>query len=265
MLAHVFTFTSPKRGCLSEECEDAAWVGPDGTTAGEVSHPPLRVAVADGATESLMARQWAKRLTEAVAGSSSTKRAFMNAYFRAAENWDAEMANYRSEREERGKPVQWYEEPGLARGAFATIIGVEFLERGRGKTREWRSVAVGDSCLFQVRAERLHCSFPMQSASDFSSQPQLVPSSVGLRDRVGDRVVSQRGDWQSEDSFYVTTDALAAWFLRSDAAGQHPWGSLRDLLTRDMPLDFDGWVNEKRDVGELRDDDTTLVRIDFSD
>src|SRR6266487_5695625 len=117
MLAHTSTFWVPKRGSSLQEYEDAAWVGPDGNGSGEMQQRSLKVAVADGASESLLAGRWARRLVEIFGKARSatrTRAGFIAAYHDAVSGWDQEVLKYTAEREERGAPIQWYEEPGLA-------------------------------------------------------------------------------------------------------------------------------------------------------
>ena len=265
MLANVATFSIAKRDCPLEECEDASWVGPDGTEFGEFEGKSLRVVISDGASESLLARRWAKRLSATFGTANSptrTARGFLAAYRAAVNEWSDELVEYMADRESRGVPIQWYEEPGLEKGAHATLLAVEFIEATDATPPSWRAVAVGDSCLFQVRNEQLHASFPMQDADDFSYQPPLLSSRGGDDSVIRRHVKSCAGDWDHEDTFYVVTDALAAWFLRSAGAGGRPWEPLRDLNTSDFEIDFETWVNEQRDQGDMHDDDTTLVRVD---
>ena len=40
----------------------------------------------------------------------------------------------------------------------------------------WRAIAVGDSCIFQVRDEQLNASFPITEPGAFGHSPPLVPS-----------------------------------------------------------------------------------------
>jgi hypothetical protein len=266
MLANVATFSVAKRGCPMDECEDASWVSPDGVGFGELEGKSLRVVVTDGASESLLASRWAKRLSSTFGIATSptrTRRDFVAAYRVAVNEWTREVADYTAEREARGVPIQWFEEPGLAKGAHATIIAVEFLDGEDETLPLWRAVAVGDSCLFQVRKERLCFAFPMRDADAFSHQPPLLSSRGGEDSIVSRHVALHSGTWQHDDSFYVVTDAVAAWFLRSAHAGGRPWVPLRDLNTSDFDLDFEAWVNTQRDEGSMHDDDTTVVRVDL--
>jgi hypothetical protein len=266
MLAIASTFWVPKRGCSLEEYEDASWVGPDGDSNGEIHRRSLTVAIADGASESLLAGRWARRLVAVfgtVKGATRTRSGFAAAYREATHGWDETVLKYTEEREERGAPIQWYEEPGLAKGAYATVVAAEFNDGRQGQPSMWKAVGLGDSCLFQVRDESLYASFPISDAAAFSYQPPLLASRGAEDDALRRHINLKAHDWERGDSFYLATDALAAWFLRTNEAGGRPWEPLRDLDTVDAELDFAGWVDEKRDLGEMHNDDTTLVRIDM--
>jgi hypothetical protein len=266
MWAYVSVFSVPKRGSKPDECEDAAWVGPDGNCSGDVTTPSLRIVVADGASESLLAGMWARRLTSTFGAlrrnPAASKDGFYAAYRMATDSWAADIERYVAERQQRGAPIQWYEEPGLARGAFSTLITLQVSHEARNG-RQWKAAAVGDSCLFLVRDERPIRCFPINDASKFSSSPALLPSRTAVDELVFRHLKGCRGEWMPGDTFYVATDALAAWFLTASGRGNHPWDTLRDLETVDFGLAFEDWVNDQRERRVLRDDDTTLVRLDL--
>jgi hypothetical protein len=263
--AHVSTFSVSKRGSTRSECEDAAWVSPTGDRTGEVDEPSLRIIVADGASESLLAAKWARRLTDSFGAATTpttSLKGFLKAYRSATEGWVGDVQRYVQEREQRGFPIQWYEEPGLAKGAFSTVIAVEvtWTSESHGS---WRAAALGDSCAFHVRDECLRRSFPLDDPEAFSNQPPLLASRPVEDEIIRRNVCLYRAGCETGDSFYVMTDALAAWFLRTSSAGGRPWGRLRDMGEPDLELDFSAWVERKRDEGGLRNDDTTLVRLDI--
>ena len=263
MIAYASTFCVPKRGSSYQEYEDAWWVGPDGHGNGEINLKSVRVAVADGASSSMLAGRWARRLVEVFGGARGAARAkseFIAAYREAARRWDEEVREYIDDREQRGVPIQWYEEPGLAKGAYATLLVVDFSDGRQGYPPRWRAAGIGDSCLFQVRDDTLYSCFPMSNAAEFSYQPPLLPSRTAEDDVVRRNVCLESQDWEPEDSFYIVTDALAAWFLRNWDAGGQPWGPLRDF---NIDADFTAWVDQQRDRNEMHNDDTTLVRIDM--
>src|SRR5260370_36802761 len=106
----------------------------------------------------MLAGRGARRLVGIFGGARGAARAkgeFVAAYREAARRWHQEAAEYINEREQRGLPIQWYEEPGLAKGAYATLLVVEFSDGRRGYPPRWKAAGIGDSCLFQVRGESL--------------------------------------------------------------------------------------------------------------
>lgn len=258
MQGHVAVFRVAKSGATLNECEDAAchWPKVDG---GDFDEASIRVAVADGASESLLAGPWARCLSETfVAEGGATKEVFIRGYGEALQSWDASMAGYRDKRAAAGSPVQWYEEPGLERGAYSTLAFAEILDKGR----HLYAAAIGDSCVFQIRNEALILAFPLSDPELFTSQPPLLPSRRAPDVVVSDNLVCFETEWQSGDGVFLMTDALSAWFLRRCAAGDRPWSRLRDLDEFE-PSDFADWVSQLRSATELRDDDTTLVRVDL--
>jgi hypothetical protein len=267
MWAHTTTFWVPKRGSSVGEYEDAAWVGPVGNGTGEIRGRSLTVAIADGASESFLAGHWARRLVKgfgtARGGAIRTRAGFIAAYREAVRGWDEEVQEYTTEREERGAPIQWYEEPGLAKGAYATILAAEFSDSREGRPPTWKAIALGDSCIFQVRDESLYQSFPTGDPTSFSYQPPLLSSRGADVTVLRRHIKTEAKDWERGDSFYLATDALAAWFLRTNEMDGRPWEPLRDLDTDGADVTFAEWVDEQRDLGLMHNDDTTLIRIDM--
>jgi hypothetical protein len=246
------------------ECEDAYWVGPERGDFGDYDPRTLRVIVADGASESMLAGRWASHLVR-VFGTApenlGTKDGFIAAYQRAADSWGAEVARYMLERADRNSPIQWYEEPGLARGAHSTLLVVEFNSESDGEGVRWTALALGDSCMFQVRGEDLWCAFPMKSSDDFSNQPPLLSSNGTDAEVLSQHLNIQAGDLAPEDTCYMATDALSAWFLGTVESRDQPWRPLR-MLDETAQGEFLELIETLRYDGKIRDDDTTLVRVD---
>lgn len=265
MQVYVSTFWTPKHGNTQQEFEDAFWVGSDGSGGGEIQIESLTVAIADGASESFLAGRWARSLVASFGtapDAALSPAGFLAAYEAAVTGWDYELTSYLADRAVRESPVQWFEERGLGRGAYATVAALQLWGEHQGIGARWAASALGDSCIFQVRDEELALSIPISNAAEFSNSPPLLCSREIDEEAVRDRMCVRSGEWAAGDTFYVVTDALAAWFLSSVAEGGRPWEPLRDLDTVDADYDFPGWVNERRDRNEIRNDDTTLIRID---
>jgi hypothetical protein len=218
-------FRLPKRGHGAAEYEDAF--------AGMAT----RFAVADGASESSFAGAWARLLTQAFVRGPVKWPAWLTPL---QERWASTAVT---------GPLPWYAETKFEEGAFATLLGV-VAEPPR---RRWRAWAVGDSCVFHVRRNRLMQAFPRIHSGEFDNAPRLV----GSRSRPPRRERA-RGAWRDGDRLLLMTDALAQWFLRRVEAGRRPWRII-DRLQGDE--DFAPWIEKLRDRGELRNDDVTLLTV----
>jgi hypothetical protein len=263
VLGYLTTFRTAKAGAADQECEDAAACRPVPGGSGEFRGRRLAVAVADGASEAMLAGQWARSLVDHFVSAPFTMD-LLDVIEQASAQWVHHITRYRVERDQSSRPIAWYEEPGLERGSYATIVAARLTDRSHpagqcGRIEVW---ALGDACFFQVRDEQLVIAFPLSDAESFNTSPSLVPSRHIDRELLLKHVNVYRGSWESGDTIYLATDALALWFLDQHTAGERPWEMLRDLGTRDSD-DFEMWVAGQRVGGRLKNDDTTLLRIDL--
>jgi hypothetical protein len=152
--------------------------------------------------------------------------------------------------------MPWYLEAGLIQGAFATFLGLVIEER------KWYAVAVGDSCLFQIRRDELIRSFPVAQAADFSNTPWLVGSRTSPREVPHKNGLQQVGDCQPGDRLWLMTDALAQWFLTQAESGGKPWQALARVSDEaSSEQSFASWIEELRSARQLRNDDVTLLAV----
>jgi hypothetical protein len=227
-------FCLPKRGHRPEEYEDAFAGNP---AAG-------RFAIADGASESAFAADWARLLVEGYVRAPARGREWLG-LLRA--RWHDELS---------GREMPWYAEIKFEEGAFATVLGVAFGTVRPEGSRRWHAWAIGDCCLFQLRQDRLLVSFPLTQVDEFGNRPDLLCS----RSRPGHKTKETlaRGDWHPDDRLLLMTDALAHWFLQEAAANHRPWEIVEQRATEKT---FAGWIEELRDAKRLRNDDVTLIII----
>lgn len=261
MRGQIDTFWLPKAGATEAEYEDASANSVSEADAVELDAEidDVRVAVSDGATESLLSGRWAHELSRRVATEPLPHRLWRDAIKLAIEEWPKHLDDYRRQRLERNKPIAWYEEPGLEHGAEATLLSLRLRNPRDGEQGRWWSMAVGDATLFHVRGSELTRSFPLKHSSAFSTSPSLVRS----LDHDGSykrRLRKTAGEWQPEDIFFLCTDALAAWFLERFEQSDRPWEIWRDFGGTDCQS-FDTWVADERTSGRLKNDDVTLVRV----
>lgn len=250
----------PKLGNSAEEYEDAfAYSVPDGL-----------FAIADGATESSYADRWARDLVDQYVTTppevSAPKTAFaewlapMQARWKAGIDWEN---------------LPWFAEEKAKTGAFATFLGLRvydpeqtrkasLLERAAAMFRKhedsqmwrWKAFAVGDSCLFQIREDKLIACFPITKPEDFNSRPVLLCSNSANNSSVWAEVKFQEGDCKGDDLFILATDAVAKWFLEQRDAGGKPWEILTGIRSQ---MEFHDWVAKLRADKTMRNDDATVV------
>ena len=259
MRCTVSSFWLPRHGSPAGQYEDA--FSPRRT--GVRTAPSLRLAVADGASESMLSGLWADLLV--TTWCRSRRRGVREVVAAAMSEWHTTLGNYLEGREAERRPIEWFEQPGLDRGAHATLLGLE-LSQVQGPVGDgcWTAVSLGDSCLFHVSADALVTAFPVDDAAHFGNTPKLVPTGSSQLDRVMACLEWATGTWRPGDVLFLTTDALAAWFLTETGAGAAPW---RDLtrIDRDDHAGFAFWAAGLRARGRLRNDDLTLLRVELAE
>jgi len=227
---------APKSGNAASEYEDAYAVKPE----------VLRFAVADGASETSFARQWAELLVEGFV-QDAPSAAELGAFVAPLQAVWAEG--------QKGKATAWYAERKAADGAFSSLLGVS-IEGDR-----WRALAVGDSCLFVMRSGKVLRAFPLERAEQFSNRPSLLSSVSRANAGVWDQIATVEGELQEKDRLLLMTDALAQWFLAEAELGRRPWAALAKVTT---PEQFAAYIDCLRAGGALRNDDVTLVSVEVA-
>lgn len=244
----------PKSGNTTDEYEDAFYPARDGEYGGTEA----RFAVADGASEGMLSGQWAQILVRSycrMVGPGDLSALLK----RAQQSWQEWRQHYLDERARQDRPVQWFEEPGLEKGAFSTLLGLT-LSEGDGAGR-WEALALGDSCLFQIRAGDLMAAVPIDDAQAFGSRPYLIASHPARNNGLLDFVHYAGGTWESGDQFYLMTDALAHWFMTACEADAVPWRTLQAAATSAAPA-FQTWIASLKMDHLIRNDDVTLLCLE---
>ncbi|MBV9578086.1 MAG: protein phosphatase 2C domain-containing protein [Chloroflexi bacterium] len=184
-------FRLAKDGSTRAEYEDAiAW-----------SRRHRRFAVADGASASAFARRWAELLVRAYVTGRLASESLEADLVPLQQQWSAEV---------EARELPWYAVEQARRGAFAALVGLTLDERGT-----WSALAVGDACLFQVRAGQLQTALPLDDPAAFGNNPLLLGSRAAANTclRADGAIVASAGTWEAGDTFLLMSDALAASFL----------------------------------------------------
>lgn len=241
-------FWLPKAGSSEEDYEDAIAIG---STA---------MAIADGATESSFARAWARALTEGFACQPLSEKPDLTELMERVgplqQQWHAGIAWDR---------LPWFAEDKARKGAFAALLTLRFEEplataerEEAAEERRWHALAIGDTCLFQIRDDALHLAFPLAESAAFDSTPLLLSSNPARNLQVWDHAQALTGSFKAGDILLLMTDALAKWFLLEIETGSRPWHTLCALTEQ---AEFAELTVTLRAAHRLKNDDTSLICI----
>ena len=235
----------PKPGSDTSHCQDAYAYSDTFSVA----------AVCDGAGTAFESRRWARLLSQGFVehppfnGNASDPIDLLGWTDSIAAEWSEEIP---------WDHLNVYEQKSARSGSSATLVGLQLTPPPQqAASGTWRCVALGDSCLFQIRHGGLVTALPLDRSADFTARPSLLSTKRGNNGRTISQFVPETGDWQEGDIFFLLTDAIAQWFLRERERGAHPWGALTKLDEASFP----SFVQENQARKLMREDDVTAFMI----
>lgn len=233
--------TVPKASAAGGENEDA--YGIDAGTG--------YAAVADGASSSFRAGDWAQALCTTflarrpLDGSAST-------------SWIADATAAFGSSSDPGAATQqdWWSSDAAQRGAHAAFTGLAVLQTEQGLV--WRATSVGDCVLVHLRPEHggppIVTAFPIAHSAAFPQNPALLSSAVASPPPVA----SIDGVAAIGDVWLLMTDELARWTLRRHESGDPAWA----VLAGGSAADVRALIESARSEDGVADDDMTVVRCE---
>ncbi|MBB6048360.1 hypothetical protein [Armatimonas rosea] len=232
----VRALTAPKDGNSDEQYEDA-WA---------LSETQPTLAVADGASAAVYAREWAELLVADFASGApfpSDDEAFWHRVSGLGTQWQKTVGT---------GATSWYAQEKLPQGSQASLLVLDV----DSETRQLTARAIGDVCLFLVVDDKLHYAFPLTKSKQFNTHPGLVATDpTALKDRP--EIVRFTAKLPPAPvRLFACTDAVAAWFLLEYERKRKPWS----LLPPD-PI-FPAWLKGTRDSGALKNDDVTIIELE---
>lgn len=217
---------------------------------GEKEYQSFCCAISDGASESSFASDWAKMLTRTfVKNPISDVETLKNVSEELGQRWQKNVHRL---------PLPWFAEEKVKLGAFATLFGVEFFS-----SKTWNATTIGDSCLFQIRNDELISALPISKSEEFSNSPILLSSNSIKNHNLWDKVLFQKGEWEINDSFFLMTDAISHWFLLQCEIGERPWKIIYGFTEKKASQSFLEWINSLRSNLQIKNDDVTIISIQF--
>jgi hypothetical protein len=238
-------FSTQKLGDLPHENEDNFLV--PGNKEDEV----LKFAISDGATESSFAKQWSNLLVCAYKEKSFEKDHILETLMQVSESWHSIVDTI---------DLPWYAQEKKETGSFATFLGITI----DSKAECFEASAIGDCTLFQIRNDALLFTFPVLSLEEFGNTPNLIASNQSYRADIENKISYCKQDIQIGDIILLASDAFAAWIFKQIATGEKPWDYLANILNfENYNTDFQNWLNQKRETSEMKNDDVTILILNF--
>jgi len=193
----------------------------------------IKIAVADGATESSFSKEWANILVEKY--SSSNFEITDNKFFEEAfKDWESYINQ---------KKLSWFATEKLNNGAFAAFLGLNIdLESNTYKVE-----AIGDCCLFLIRNNQIATTFPLTNFEDFTNNPTLL-STRDINSLSNFKNIS--GELLPGDMLIMASDALSAFILKEKSS--LPWEFFVQLCSksskkREKDKLLNNWKNLKKE------------------
>lgn len=217
-------------------------------------------AIADGVSSSLFSASWARILTRAVVDEPPyiDDPPSLPEWFLAHRQAWLEPIDERS--------LAWHQKPKFKLGAHATLLWIEMYvaderQTGVSDASQVYAYAVGDSCLFHVRGDKVIRSFPITDSRAFLEDPRVI----GSIDKQQDHLL-EFACWESYcqpgDFLVLCTDAVAAWALAQMESGAMPkWRSYWNRSLEEWQQE----VLDMRQRQEMRADDATLLLLKVLD
>lgn len=244
-LFKIRSFHIPKMGLSEAECEDKNALSSNNSSS-------LRVAVADGATESLFSDVWADILVNS----------YVEKGTELLHTSGLESANHKFVQKtsqlilEMPETRQWFMYEKLERGTHATLAAVEFSS----SLETVKILTVGDSCVFWCygNADEVNM-LPELSAEDFGSFPASICHRSETWQSLEQKIVNKEIAFQNTLQMVLCTDALACWLVTELKSKPSSWERLFQISDDGS---FTSFLETLREQNNIRNDDVTLVLID---
>jgi hypothetical protein len=234
------TFRAPKALEQLPDCQDAIYPLPGFGEGGTV------FAVADGSTSSFYAARWAELLADGFA--EATEQAFADWHLwlePLREDWLLAVRSRLDAKSTLAPDIRLIFENNLKDGkdAGATFAGIEFFPPEGDGSVAWRALAVGDACLFHLRADAVD-SLPIDDAAKFDFQTVAISSLEMAPEPQIFQGTSDREEAQPParvgDIFILATDEMAKWMLKNSTRKPSPtpvWGEILALAEEGLSVE----------------------------
>lgn len=253
-----FSHSISKAGNATSENEDAIFPAEKfGCVNGKSERASF--AVADGATQTSFSGMWANCLVRHCTQVKLSEFSFYEAIKKAGNEWQASL---------QGLELPWHAMEKVRQGAFSALawLEIQYDPLHPSTAYSWRALAVGDCCLFIAHNHNIYLSLPLQHPSEFNNSPVLIPSKSEKMDSIKGKIHLARGSLKKGDQLILASDAMASWIMRKPITDQVQYQNMiRVIKSAEKGPHFSDWVNSLRKMGEIRNDDTSVIYIELGE
>ncbi len=218
---------APKEGNTEKEYEDSFYPNKNQILKGDY----FKFAIADGATEDSFSKLWANKLVKFFCESKITDSTTQLVSFYQQKEFLQLQAEWRNEViniiNNTDDILPWYILPKIELGANSTILYLHIKNLDENKF-QWESLAIGDSCLVQIRNNQILSIFPALKSFHFNNSPILI--STNDNSHLDKHIQITNGNCQKGDYFYLMTDSIAQWFIKEIENNRKPYITLQKLF-----------------------------------
>lgn len=244
-----------KQGNKPEDYEDAS----SSSFYHQSSRKSLNIAIADGVSSSAFAGEWANYLVSSYSKSRFKEGIFLQNRIKLLGSEFTNSLDFSN--------FPWYLKEKMESGAFSTFTGLSInLKKNKKNKYRWNSIAIGDSCLFHIRKDKLKLGYPVLSSNDFSMFTSAISSNFTVNNKLElwGKFAREQGNWKYGDQFFLLTDAIGQWFMAEYEKGNKPWKQLFSVA-RSSERDslFEEFIETLRREGSLHNDDVTCVIVEL--
>ncbi|MBC6481069.1 MAG: hypothetical protein GDA56_28170 [Hormoscilla sp. GM7CHS1pb] len=242
----IVCFTLPKISEEEADIQDACCWNDDGSG----------VAIADGASTSLLPREWADILVKKFCHHNERLTKIRDQWEEWLKPLQEEWGK-QSIKLQKDPNVPWYVKGSRDKAyGSATFVGLRLNPTDREGRNIWEAIAVGDSCLFHFKAGiNEMMAFPIENSKSFTSVTECFHSLPEYESSVPKY---KSGFYEKGDIFLLATDALAQWILK-DIEEE---GNRRiKLISVNRPEEFRAFIEQLRHDNLINNDDTTMCRL----
>lgn len=205
-------------------------------------------AIADGVGNSLFPGDWAMLLCEDFVKHPDifTENSILVREDELIKDWE-------KSRDERVSNLtddeKFIFEMGLEKADFAasTFVGLSL------GSKEWKCQAIGDSYLIVLDNDfNIIETVASMKGKEFDNYPEYFGSKKGHNNG---EIIPSTGGYENVQYLVLMTDAISDWFLSDKTDNE----KRKELLSLANHQDYERFINEERQLGNLKDDDTSML------